>query len=232
MAEAWTEDRLISVLGSIGAHLDVPERLEPWSIDQVRTGRTSRWSRRLLVAAVVAAVVLLATLTIAPVRHAVARWLGIGSTSIEQVPSLPVPPSDLPGFLDAVRPLSTDEAEATLGGPLPVVPALGAPDLIAQPPEGGVVMAWAEHGVTLWVHRTNDTPLVMKKIVQSGARARFIPGLGDESLAIEGAHVFESPIRRVGAASTVLWAVDGVEYRLEGDLAMDELVRVARAVSQ
>jgi hypothetical protein len=51
---------------------------------------------------------------------------------------------------------------------------------------------------------------------------------GARGYFIGGEHVFEPPQRPAGR--TLLWARDGVTYRLEGDLPLATAVRLARSV--
>jgi hypothetical protein len=96
----WTDDELEAALASLADHLDLPEPTDPatfldTSHDRSRLahrahrraragGRGGGRGRRLLVAAVAIVVVSMALTVVAPVRHAVAEWLGLGSTRIER----------------------------------------------------------------------------------------------------------------------------------------------------
>jgi hypothetical protein len=184
--------------------------------------------RRLLAAAVLVVALLATALAIAPVRHAVAGWLGIGSTTVERGEPSPAP---LPGFLVGMQPVDAAEAARRLGRPLPVVTALGPPDGVYAAPEGGVVLAWADGQVSLWVHRDADAPFLLKKIASVATDVEVVSGPGDQALWVGGPHVFESPVRHVQADSVLLWIQGIDEYRLEGDRSRDGLVAIARSVS-
>ncbi len=99
-----------------------------------------------------------ATLAIAPVREAVADFLGIGSTSVEVVPEPDADPVGLPTIDEGLIDLSPSAAESRLGHALPDVAAtpLGEPDRIASMPEGGVLLAWSDGATTLWIHDAHD----------------------------------------------------------------------------
>ena len=116
-----------------------------------RSARSRRW---LAIAAAIVAVLVGATLAIAPVREAVADFLGIGSTEIEVVPESEADPAGLPTIDAGLVDITTSAAESRLGQALPdVAPtSLGEPDRIMAMPEGGVLLAWADGATTLWIH--------------------------------------------------------------------------------
>ncbi|MDY7104141.1 MAG: hypothetical protein S0880_23400 [Actinomycetota bacterium] len=248
MAEPMTDERLEAVLASVGRHLVTdPVNADGSGDDRsgggrpVGTltalpdgrGRRRTSARRVLVAAVALAALASAGLVVAPVREAVAGWFGIGSTRITSGD----PAVDATGavaFLDEryLEALTPDEAEARLGAPLPSSADLGAPDLVAAPAEGGVVLAWDGDAVSLWAHRVPGVEggALLEKFLFSEDDARSVDGLGDRAAVVRGGHVLVTPFRTVDAAATVLWVEDGVEYRLEADLAPDELVALARSL--
>jgi len=186
--------------------------------------------RRLAVAAVILIALLVVGLAVAPVRSAVAGWLGIGNTHVVKVPG-GVDTSGLPLIQERLRPVSRDEAEGLLRHPLPTVAALGDPQIVVLPPEGGVIMGWAEGNTTLWVSPLDiDPKLFLQKLVAVGEKVEPVEGVGDAALYVEGTHILETPGRRLAASSVLLWVQDGVEYRLESDLSRDEMIDVAKSV--
>jgi hypothetical protein len=186
--------------------------------------------RRLAVAAVILIALLVVGLAVAPVRSAVADWLGIGSTHVVKVPG-GVDTSGLPLIQDRLRPVSRDEAEGVLRHPLPTVGALGDPQIVVPPPEGGVLMGWTEGNTTLWVHAIDiDPKLFLQKLVAVGENVEPVEGVGNAALYVEGTHILETPGRTLAARSVLLWVRDGVEYRLESDLSRDEMIDVAKSV--
>ncbi len=219
------------------------------------SGRTGRpgWA----VAAVAAALVLVAGVAaVAPAREAVADFLGIGSTTIERTdgdptesggsdtevgelrdPAASGQSAEAGDLREAARNVLADdlseldrsEAEAMLGRSLPVPDGL-EPVLLATPPEGGVVQVFAD-GSTLWV-KAGTGELFTKQA--SSSQLEFVDGLGEEALAISGAHDLTTPGRVLRASSVVLWVDDDLELRLEGDanntLSLEELINRARSV--
>ena len=150
---------------SVGAHLDVGAPAAP------SAHRHSTWLRRLAVAAVILIALLVVGLAVAPVRSAVADWLGIGSTHVVKVPG-GVDTSGLPLIQERLRPVSRAEAEAVLRHPLPTVAALGDPQIVVLPPEGGVLMGWTEGNTTLWMHPIDIDPELVPPEAGRGGRER------------------------------------------------------------
>jgi enoyl-CoA hydratase/carnithine racemase len=144
-------------------------------------------------------------------------------------------------------PASPAEVEAALGAtPADLgldASALGEPDMTARAPEGGVILAWSDGSTTLWVRRTGSAGQAIGAFVKrptggradagdaedAGLRVETVPGLGEEALVVDGAHVLETPGRALAATTAVLWLDAGREYRLEGTAPAERLVAVARS---
>ena len=182
-------------------------------------------------AAALVAVVVAATLAIAPVREAVADFLGIGSTSVEVVPEPDADPVGLPTIDEGLVDLSPSAAEARLGHALPDVAAtpLGEPDRIASMPEGGVLLAWSDGATTLWIHGAMmpaDMTLHEAHRRRSGRTTRST-GSATRRSTVTGEHILQTPYRRVRAGTVVLWTEGDVEYRLESDLDLATMLDIA-----
>jgi RNA polymerase sigma-70 factor (ECF subfamily) len=176
-------------------------------------------------------VVLAATLATAPARQAVADWLGVGSTHIERTRDR-VQPSGSPPFGANVRPASPDAIAARLGGPPPDVAhsSLGRPDRAGLVEPGQVVLyGWRRGGATLAVQPVAGGPSVTK-FLNLDDRVVVVPGLGDEAVGVDAAHVMETEGRRFAANRVVLWRRGDRVYRLESNLRWDEMVRIAREI--
>ncbi len=239
------DNDLATVLTGLGDHLEVPDGagLATWrpaarqadrSAD--RTGRSAdRRPRRVLaLAAGVALVVGAGAFVVGgPVRDAAAQvgeWLGLGGTRIEEGPA---DPTGLAPISDDLTPVAPSSAEAWLGRPLPVVgdPGLGPPDVVAVPPEGGVLLGWDEGATTLWVRAVVVPPGAPPPKVRSElGSATEVDGLGEAAVLIEDDHVLVTPHRRVAAGAVLLWVDGGWEYRLESDLPRADLLAAARSV--
>lgn len=233
MRERFSDEHLDAVLTSVGRHLVVPEGvvLAPPVGASRATRPTARW---LAVAAAACLVVVIAVgVLVAPVRDAVADWLGIGSTRVEQVPAREGDPTGLPPLSAGAVPITAADAAARLGRPLPAVTdrAIGRSARFAAPQEGGVLEAWKDGQTTLWVVPDDgETVPLMKKLVTFVDGVRPVSGLGDQALIVDGPHVLETPTRRLAARRVLLWIDDSLQFRLESDLSPDRMLEIARSV--
>lgn len=227
----FDDGHLDAVLASIGEHLVVEADGTP----QQQPSRAAR-RRVLAVAAAVLAAAAIGVVAVAPVREAVADWLGIGTTRVERSAE---PPSGagLPPMVSGLQDLTRAEAEGALGALGRRLPdtdgtALGPPDRFGRPPEGGVMLIWDEGDTTLWIHPTSlRAETLYRKLVGATTDIRPVDGLGDGALLIGGDHILVTPHRRLAATTVLLWTDSGVEYRLESNLAPDTMIATARAIT-
>ncbi|HEY3139609.1 MAG TPA: hypothetical protein VGJ86_00680 [Acidimicrobiales bacterium] len=228
MAEPITDEGFVALLTSVGEHLVVPEVGDLWAD---RRHRDRRATTRFAVA--VAAAVTVATVVLAPAREAVASWFGLGVVRFEVVSDEEGDPTGLPPLDAGVAPASRAEARQALGRPLPVVgdPALGLPDRIGLPPDGGVLLSWDEGATSLWLIPTRNPAVTrMRKLLDNEDGVTELSDLGESAVAIEGNHILTTPARRVAAGTVVLWIDDGLELRLESDLGLPTMLSIARSV--
>lgn len=221
------DTHLDEVLASIGPLL-VLEPLPAAAVTPEIARPPRRW-RRWLAGGAAAAVLTIAG--VSPLRSAVADWLGIGSTHVEVRPDPDLVPADLPGITDQAMPISPRQAEGRLDPQLRERlddTELGDPAGFALIPEGGVLVVWPD-GTTLWVHSNGmGVDGWLEKLVASDEQVHHVDDLGDDALAVLGAHVLETPDRTVRAGTTVLWTRGTTELRLAGDRPVEELIAVAR----
>jgi hypothetical protein len=238
MTVPWSDERLEVVLRSVGEHLVVPEpssgELAPvLGVITPKTGAS--WRRPLVtVAAVLVLMVAAAGVVVAPVREAVAGWLGIGSTRIERVGDDDATDGrGLPPLREGLVPARPAAAAQALGGDLPDLDLdhLGLPDLVALASEGGVIAAWEEGATTLWLRPTATEPIEVVKQGNHDLDVEPVEGLGDAALLVEGDHVLTTPDRRIAAGTVLLWADGDLELRLESELDPDTMVAIARSAS-
>ncbi len=223
-------------------HLELPEvDLSPGVLAQLDGGRhRTDWPRRLAIAAAVALLAAAAaTLAIEPAREAVADWLGIGATKVEIDPG-GSGPADLPpsATLDPGQP--SDVA-------LDPLPPLDPPDTTSDlrtgrgrrfgwsagpdlPPLGGT-----EVGAVLSV-RTVDGALDMKSLFGDELIQDVlldVDGSPISALWIGASHEYlaADAVGPAVAEQVLLWVVGDVQFRLEADLALDEMIRLAEAVT-
>lgn len=238
MSLMWSDERVENALAALASTLDVPppSRLvtSPTSPTPPAV-RPVRWrggrARRAL--AVAAAVLIATTAAVAlwpEARRAVAGWFGFGSVVVERVSDDVDDPRPLGRFVDDVTPLALPDA--LTGVPVAVerlgATTLGPPVAAGEPPEGGVVVRWAD-GTTLWALPSGADRNT--KLIAPGDDARQVEDLGDFALSLEGHHVLATPVRQVIANTVVWWLDDSGEYRLESDRPAAELVELARTLA-
>jgi hypothetical protein len=225
---------LEQLLVEVGASVHVPDAsLWPGVRSELlahpeTTGHRAR-VRPLVLAAAIVVLVLLAIVTIAPARRAVADFLGIGSTTVVRVDrapadDLPGPRDDLPTSTD-VRELRAELARADLQ--LPPASVVGRPVAWRVDPKGETVVAFAD---VVFAQRP-DVGLPAVKEVSPGSRVEFTTVDGAPALWIEGPHTRTVDGRTRSSASALVWVVDGTELRVEGDLDRASLRRVASSVA-
>jgi hypothetical protein len=225
------DDRLAQVLASIGALL-VTDEAAARAPSRARPRRSA--ALVMSFAAAVAIVVAVVVVAVAPIRHTVADWLGIGSTRIEIDPTPP------PAATAPLSPIGLGlpridraAAEQSLGSTLPALDStpLGAPMGYAAMPEGGIVVLWP-NDTTLWIHRAQmPTGVLFDKMVSAATQVQRVDDLGDDALVVTGDHVLRTPHRLIEAATTVLWTDGDLEYRLDADRSVDEMIDLARQVA-
>ena len=225
------DDRLDAVLASVGQWLDTsaPAGRRPVPVVDIGRRRRGSFAAAVLTAAAVATAVIV---IVAPVREAVADWLGIGSTRIEVEPTSPSGRTPAPGIQTGLALVDRAAAEAMFDFDLPSDgTALGPPAGFARMPEGGALVVWPD-GSTLWIHReTIDPDVYFKKLVDSAATVRRVDGLGDSAIVVDGPHRLQTPHRTVSASTTVLWRDGTLEHRLESDRPSQDLITIAREIA-
>jgi hypothetical protein len=221
------DDRLGEVLASVGDLL---------VIEHVAVGAVARppARRRGRIAAMVAAAAAITVVSVAPLRGAVADWLGIGSTHIRISPTPPSTSSPTATIEAGVRLVPRATAESRLAialDPLDTAP-LGAPAAYGVIPEGGILVLWSS-GATLWIHEGElDPDRLIEKLVTAASAVEPVDDLGDGALVVTGDHFLRTPRRVVAATSTVLWRSGVWEYRLEADQSPDSLIETARELAR
>jgi hypothetical protein len=200
-------------------------------------------------------VVATATLTFSPAaRHAVADWIGIGGVRISRGGG--PTPTAAPGSNLALGSRSTlAEARGAVdfSVAIPSELGLGRPDAVylSAVPVGGRVTfvynanealpATDETGLGMIVaqFRASIGPDLAKKVMGKqggfevtevdGALAFWLPGPHTFYLYRDAeGHIRQDTLRLAG--NTLLWADDGVTYRIESGLDLDTAVRIAESM--
>lgn len=204
------------------------------------------WQRRLAVAAAVMVLALVSLLSVPQVRAGVLEFLQIGVVRVfvtQPTPmAAPTETAPTPTPLASLRELAgeTTLAEAReqvdFSIPLPAYPpALGVPDHVyVQRFEGAmVILVWQE---------TGQPPLSLH-ILESGAFiSKMQPAVveqtsvnGTSAVWAEGPYLLEFTngayeAHRIIEGYVLIWEVDGMTYRLETELPLDEAVRIAESL--
>jgi hypothetical protein len=265
-------DELTLALGELGERLELPPTADPVTvaIGRIRADgggpepafSRPKWSsgrpiwareRVLWAAAAVVLVVLAVTLVVPGPRHAVARWLGIGSVTVtytDRVPAavgrtyeLGAPTSvaraiqraDAAGWRLAAPSAAGDPARAFVGRPAGAVSLTWAPS--AELPEIG------DSGIGLLlteIPATTDAGGVAKmttrgstiQLVRVGDRAAYwIAGQPHEVVLTDAdGDVIHDSSRLAG--NTLIWTDGDVTHRLESALDRDEAVALASTLRQ
>lgn len=194
-----------------------------------KTSGTRTGARRLAWAAAVFLVVAVAAFAVPPVRAALVEVLGIGAVQVrlgEPTPAAPRLEIDLPGetTLEAARQSSSVD--------LPLPSDYGVPDRVFVLSQVGntVVLVWEAEGMALYV--IPPGPLVQKLSPDS---VRQTTVNGRPAIWTTGDHFLElvqnDPDQRVFITGHVLiWTEDGVTYRLETDLPLEEAIVIAESL--
>jgi hypothetical protein len=209
------DDRMISVLASLGEALDTPEV----EIDTSTLQPRQRLRRPLIAVAVVLLAVVGVALSPAPA--AVARWLGIGDTNVVIDDEANVAQGRLD---DDARRAEGDDLAVVVGSPL----LSDTPETLV-PPEGGLLFVWGEPALSLWVRPLGAIETVKRPT--SDAAVEWVEDVGDDrALWIGADHPLVTAVREVGAERVLLWTAGGYELRLESGLTKEEAVRIARSI--
>jgi len=235
-------------LTDLADHLDVPDtagsgdalrRRLAAPATRPRHGRT----RALLAAAAAIAVVSVGVVAVAPARHAVAGWLGIGAVEIRRsVPPLSVAPSTVPTTATTEPAPSLDLAAArrlvqfTIVTPRDVAsPARVAVDRRVP---GGLVVLTYDHFTLVEIATDRSQPPPLAKLVGGSARVEPVTVHGHAGVWVPEIHrigyldrsgrLRSDTVRRAGPV--LLWERDGVTFRVEGPHTLAEAQAIADTV--
>jgi len=175
--------------------------------------------------------VALSAVVVSPVRRTLADWFSIGQTEVRLVGA--VDRDELPELQVGAVEITADDAVRRLGRPLPATDdtQLGAPGALLAPPEGGVLLVWPTGATTLWIQPVGlQGADLYSKLVDTGATVTLVDDLGESALSIIGDHILRTPQRLLAADTVVLWTTDDLEYRLESNVEVGEMVTIARSL--
>jgi hypothetical protein len=225
LTESWSDTELAFVLVDLGRHIAQPGfSLAPRvhaAVDAAPAAR--RFPRVALVAAAVVLVMVIVTASIAPARDAVARFLGLGTTTVERVDTLPStePREKLPSrgdvqqLLAQLHDASRYVPDAALVG-TPVAWDVGT---------DAATIAWPE---VILSQGTGGAPVT--KLTPHVNDARFVNVGNVSGLWVPGPHVREVDGRRFQSDSALVWVDHGIEFRLEGNLSLTRMLTIAESL--
>jgi hypothetical protein len=199
--------------------------------------------RVLIAVAAALALVSAGVVTIAPARHAVANWFGIGAVEIRRTDRpRPTSPSTT-AHADATGPAAR-LAEARrvvrftiVTPPLATAGPLTDVDLDRRVPGGLVVLAYARFTlVELAADATQPSPLAklvgtatsIEHVSVHGAEGLWVGGVHEIGFIDRDGHFRKNTVRRSGPV--LLWARRGVTYRIEGLRTRAAALRIATSV--
>jgi hypothetical protein len=241
-------------LTDLADHLDVPDtgnsedeltrRLSALAIG----GRRRSLARVLLAAAAVMVVVSVGAVAVAPARHAVAGWLGIGAVEVRRTtePGVTTPSTSRTAPTTATTPPSiapTDLAAARkavqfeIATPRGVAPPIEV-EIDHRVPGGLVALNYGHFTlIEIATDKTQPPPLVklvggspVEPVTVHGHAGLWIPAVHRIGYLDRSGHVRSDTIRRSGPV--MLWERDGVTYRVEGPHTLAEAQSIADSIGQ
>jgi hypothetical protein len=248
MTDRTMDARTEAALRDLALAIDWPDPVDftpRLSLDQ--SGPTSR--RHGVVWLAGAAAVVLAIFLIPTARQAVANLLEVAGIRFEfgDGPDLPVPTNLTPGVQ-----VDMEEASRAVDFPIIVPSALPPPDavhLLQWELGSQVFLSWAASerlpevgasgiGVLLAEFRANLNEQFFEKLLVAGTTVDRVEVAGVPAFWLAGApHVFmfdaggplvEDSTRLTG--NVLVWEADGITYRLESNLSLDESLVIAESL--
>lgn len=238
----------------------VRERLESDSVMTRPTERRRRLGltrplRRLAAATIVAILAIAAVLSVPATRDAVADLFGFAGVSVRTAPGpAPSPRTTVDAALDLGEAVTLDEARGRLSFPvsLPSAPGLAAPDaiyvtdgpglesvsVVYRPNAGLPATADTQVGLLLSEYAGTAAPY-FDKLIDAGEPVTQVtvgdgwPGLyftSPHQILVRGPDGLVHEDRPRLAAPTLVWVREGVTYRLEAALDLEQALAVAASI--
>lgn len=206
-----------------------------------------------VVVAIIAMALVAASFAFPGARRAVADWLGISGIEIRVQDGAPTPTTTVRTLanLDLGDETSFDDAQASVDFPIAAPSGFGEPRVFVRtPPVGGAVSLVYPPGPGLPKTRETRVGLLITQFearLDEGLLGKHLPTtaivqpveLGDLGFWLEGAphtvlfldangQIQEDSIRLAG--NTLMWEDDGISYRLESSLELEEALEIARSM--
>lgn len=206
--------------------------------DRIAAPRRTLARQRVLRAAGLAlALAIIAVLAVPDWRARALDWLQIGAVRLAdegETPAATVTP--LESILDMPGRTTLDGAQAAVDFPIRLPAALPAPDavFVQHDPYPLVILVWLEADAPpLSVHQIDTRNVVIKEY--TGAIERVEVNRAD-AVWLSGPHNLDilpgdnTLIRRYVDSNVLFWEEGAITYRVEGDLALDEAIRIAESL--
>ena len=210
-------------LVALGDELEFPQSRDVWPRIADRLQRR-RWIRPAVFALAAGVLALGIALAVPPARSAILKFFHIGSVTVERVETLP--PAQ-------TRPFATGLGPARAQPTLKLPAGLTASTYYKQPGMAAALFRYRGRQVLLAEFR-GDQMGFSKKVVGPTTHIDEVP-LGEFGLWITGApHVvmWDSGQAQTRLAGNVLlWLLNDVTYRLEGQLTKGQMLALARQIT-
>ncbi len=206
--------------------------------------RKASWRTGWAIAALAAMAVLAGLLAVTPVRARMVEWLKLGAIRLRLEPKDTPLPTGQPGStLDLEGETSLAKAADAAGFALrlPAYPAdLQEPQHVYLQRVNGtpvVIMVWMKPGaaeeVRLALYQMGDGDVFQKQLMDS-VEETFVNG--NWALWVEGPYLLTGADgkveeRRIVQGRTLIWSSQGLTYRLESDLPLDEARKIAESLA-
>lgn len=226
--EAWAMR-----LQEIGQQFVYPPTPEIAQAVRRRLDRRHRWGPRLVRAGIAAALVaLITTLAVPDLRAAAFDLLGIGAVRL--VRDVPPPAGIVETGFDPAYETTLDEARRQVDFTVRLLPDLGEPDRVYLYPQDQVVLVWQDvpaPGDLLSLHEIGAEGVNFKYYAD---REQMTTVNGGPAIWLVSPHVISiprpqtGPLERYVEGNVLAWEADGLTFRIETRLALDD----ARALAE
>jgi hypothetical protein len=214
-------------LRALAVYVELPGDRDLWPAVEARLGPGPRrpWLRVAVAIVVAVALAVGIAFAVPPARSAILRFLGLEGVSIVRVGHLPPVAANPAVYGDRT---TLADAEHDLGF-RPRLPDVGSAPRLYVDPSHQAFLALYGHPAKLRLEETRVG--VFQKMISAGQQVDRVRVNEDPGLWLEGDHVFSDFFGQPRlAGNALLWEHDGVTYRLEGRLTMQQALGIARSL--
>ena len=200
----------------------------------VRPHRRVTLARAARAAAVLAILALILLLAIPDLRARALDWLGLGAVRIVREPP-PVNVTPLP-FSEWADEMALEDAQTKVSFPIRLPAELEPPDRVFVGDVRGqiVILVWERADAPLMLYEIGPGASVTKYIEVESEMITQVNG--GRALWMVRPHLYEmaapgrEPVRRIVEHNALVWETEGVTYRLETALPLDDAKRIAESL--